>query len=35
MREKYEAILTGLKNLRRVAPKRMEKLQEQWREYVE
>ncbi|KAF8604053.1 hypothetical protein BDV93DRAFT_119524 [Ceratobasidium sp. AG-I] len=34
MREKYEVQLAGLKELRDVAPKRMEKLQAQWRKYV-
>ncbi|KAF8601015.1 hypothetical protein BDV93DRAFT_254241 [Ceratobasidium sp. AG-I] len=34
MREKYESQLAGLKELRDIAPKRIEKLQEQWRKYV-
>ncbi|KAG9087126.1 hypothetical protein FS749_003142 [Ceratobasidium sp. UAMH 11750] len=35
MREKYEAQLAGLKELRQIAPKRMLKLQKKWREYVQ
>ncbi|CUA74763.1 Formin-like protein 20 [Rhizoctonia solani] len=34
MREKYEAHLAGLNELRRVAPRRMRRLQNEWREYV-
>ncbi|KAG9100784.1 hypothetical protein FRC06_003742 [Ceratobasidium sp. 370] len=35
MREKYEAHLAGLKELREIAPRRMAKLQTKWRKYVE
>ncbi|KAG9085386.1 hypothetical protein FS749_004458 [Ceratobasidium sp. UAMH 11750] len=35
MREKYEAQLAGLKELRSIAPRRMLKLQKKWRVYVE
>lgn len=35
MREKYEATLSSLKELRDIAPRRMERLQREWREYVE
>ncbi|CAE6452341.1 unnamed protein product [Rhizoctonia solani] len=34
MREKYEAQLAGLKELRRVAPRRLRRLQSEWRNYV-
>ncbi|KEP45196.1 hypothetical protein V565_304310, partial [Rhizoctonia solani 123E] len=34
MREKYEAQLVGLKALREAAPRRMARLQDQWRDYV-
>ncbi|KAF8593926.1 hypothetical protein BDV93DRAFT_516183 [Ceratobasidium sp. AG-I] len=34
MREKYEGQLSGLKQLRDVAPRRMEKLQRQWCKYI-
>ncbi|CAE6429977.1 unnamed protein product [Rhizoctonia solani] len=34
MREKYEAQLSGLKELRRIAPRRLNRLQEEWRDYV-
>ncbi|KAG9075174.1 hypothetical protein FRC06_010235, partial [Ceratobasidium sp. 370] len=34
MREKYEAHLAGLKELRGIAPKRMAELQEKWHKYV-
>ncbi|KEP46793.1 hypothetical protein V565_181420 [Rhizoctonia solani 123E] len=34
MREKYEAHLAGLNELHRVAPRRMRRLQNEWREYV-
>ncbi|CAE7174718.1 unnamed protein product [Rhizoctonia solani] len=34
MREKYEAQLAGLKELRRIAPRRMSRLQNEWRDYV-
>ncbi|KDN39108.1 hypothetical protein RSAG8_09015, partial [Rhizoctonia solani AG-8 WAC10335] len=34
MSEKYEAQLAGLKKLRKIAPRRMNRLQEQWRDYV-
>jgi hypothetical protein len=34
MREKYEAQLAGLKALRDAAPRRMGRLQNQWRDYV-
>ncbi|KAG8686841.1 hypothetical protein FRC11_008254 [Ceratobasidium sp. 423] len=34
MREKYESQLTGLKELRGVAPRHMHCLQNQWRDYV-
>ncbi|KDN44356.1 hypothetical protein RSAG8_05620, partial [Rhizoctonia solani AG-8 WAC10335] len=34
MREKYEAHLAGLNELRRVAPRRMSRLQNEWIEYV-
>lgn len=35
MHEKYESALAGLKKLRDAAPRRMERLQTEWREYVE
>ncbi|CCO36770.1 hypothetical protein BN14_10914 [Rhizoctonia solani AG-1 IB] len=34
MREKYEAQLAGLKELREVAPRRLRRLQNEWRDYV-
>jgi hypothetical protein len=34
MRDKYEAHLAGLKDLRDVAPRRMARLQAEWRKYV-
>ncbi|KAG8690901.1 hypothetical protein FRC11_008261 [Ceratobasidium sp. 423] len=34
MCEKYEAQLAGLKELRRVAPRRMHRLQNEWRDYA-
>ncbi|KAB5588225.1 Formin-like protein 20 [Ceratobasidium theobromae] len=34
MRDKYEAQLAGLKELRDVAPRRMNRLQNEWRDYV-
>ncbi|KAF8670469.1 hypothetical protein RHS04_08598 [Rhizoctonia solani] len=34
MREKYEAQLAGLKELRKVAPRRLRQLQMEWRDYV-
>ncbi|KAG9075425.1 hypothetical protein FRC06_010091 [Ceratobasidium sp. 370] len=34
MREKYEAQLAGLKELRNIAPRRMRRLQDGWRDYV-
>lgn len=34
MREKYESMLAELKNLRDVAPRRMERLQNGWRDFV-
>ncbi|KAG9093018.1 hypothetical protein FS749_015245 [Ceratobasidium sp. UAMH 11750] len=34
MREKYEAQLAGLKELRNVAPRCMSRLQDEWRDYV-
>ncbi|GAB1526095.1 hypothetical protein RhiTH_009261 [Rhizoctonia solani] len=34
MREKYEAQLAGLKELRKVAPRRLRRLQMEWRDYV-
>ncbi|KAJ1299594.1 hypothetical protein OPQ81_012015 [Rhizoctonia solani] len=34
MREKYEAQLAGLKELHEVAPRRMNRLQDEWRDYA-
>ncbi|KDN46239.1 hypothetical protein RSAG8_04466, partial [Rhizoctonia solani AG-8 WAC10335] len=34
MREKYEAQLAGLKELREAAPRRMNRLQDEWRDYT-
>ncbi|CAE6403487.1 unnamed protein product [Rhizoctonia solani] len=34
MREKYEAQLAGLKELRDIAPRRMQRLQDRWRDYA-
>lgn len=34
MREKYEALLAELKELRDIAPRRVDQLQTQWRDFV-